>query len=158
MFGCCKTFGRPCHPVLRLLFKVLIMLVILCAGGVSGFLYGIDFSFREMRHHAEHMDELPNNAIPRMAKDLSLTPDQLPEFERIFRKYHVDIARVEGENAVKVHELFFEMGKEILPLLNTAQATEFRELHRKICTVFLPPIPQYLIVESKAPHHPCEDL
>ena len=70
------------------------VLVIFCAGGVSGFLYGIDFSFREMRHHAEHMDELPDNAIPRMAEDLSLSAEQLPEFDRIFRKYHVDIERI----------------------------------------------------------------
>lgn len=158
MFGCCKTPARPCHPALRLLLKLAVMLVIFCAGGVSGFLYGIDFSFREMRHHAEHMDELPDNAIPRMAEDLSLSAEQLPEFARIFRKYHVDIAKVEGENAVKVHELFYEMGKEILPLLDEAQAAEFRELHRKICTVFLPPIPKYLSADGKAPHHPCEDL
>lgn len=156
MFGCCKSTSR--RPALRLAAKLIVMLVIFAAGGVSGFLYGINFSFREMRYHAEHMDELPDNAIPRMAKDLSLTAEQLPEFDRIFRKYHGEIARTEGENAVKVHEYFYEMGKEILPLLNEKQAAEFRELHRKICTVFLPAIPKYLSTEGKAPHHPCEDL
>jgi len=156
MFGCCKI--RPARPALRLLFKLAVLVLIFSAGGVSGFLYGINFSFREMRFHAEHMDELPDHAIPRMAEDLALTPEQLPEFERIFRKYHTDIATAEGQNAVKVHELFYEMGKEILPLLNETQAAEFRELHRKICTVFLPPIPMYLKVDGKSPHHPCEDL
>lgn len=156
MFGCCNVKTR--HPALRVLFKVAVMVVIFAAGGVSGFLYGINFSFREMRYHAEHMDELPDNAIPRMAKDLSLTPTQIPEFDRIFRKYHVEIANVEGENAVKVHELFYEMGKEILPLLDEKQAAEFRELHRKICTVFLPPIPKYNAPDGKVPHHPCADL
>lgn len=156
MFGCCKMPAR--RPALRLLLKLSVLALIFGAGGVSGFLYGINFSFREMRHHAEHMDELPDNAIPRVAKDLNLSPEQFPEFERIFRKYHADIATVEGENAVKVHELFYAMGKEILPLLDENQAAEFRELHRKICTVFLPPIPMYLKVDGKSPHHPCEDL
>jgi hypothetical protein len=156
MFGCCKMPAR--RPALRLLLKLTVLALIFGAGGVSGFLYGINFSFREMRHHAEHMDKLPDYAIPRMAEDLALTPDQLPEFDRIFRKYHTDISTAEAENAVKVHELFYAMGKEILPLLNETQAAEFRELHRKICTVFLPPIPMYLKVDGKSPHHPCEDL
>lgn len=152
MFGCCKM------PALRLLLKLSVLALIFGAGGVSGFLYGINFSFREMRHHAEHMDELPDNAIPRVAKELNLSPEQLPDFDRIFRKYHTDIATVEGQNAVKVHEIFYAMGKEILPLLDEAQASTFRELHRKICTVFLPPIPMYLKVDGETPQHPCEDL
>lgn len=156
MFGCCKMPAR--RSVLRLLLTLSVLLLIFGAGGVSGFLYGINFSFSEMRHHAEHMDELPDNAIPRVAKTLKLTPEQLPEFDRIFRKYHSEIATAEGHNAVKVHELFYAMGKEILPLLDEVQAAEFRELHRKICTVFLPPIPLYLKVDGQVPHHPCEDL
>ena len=99
MFGCCNN--RPARPALRLLFKLAVLVLIFSAGGVSGFLYGINFSFREMRFHAEHMDELPDHAIPRMAEDLALTPEQLPEFERIFRKYHTDIATAEGQAAAR---------------------------------------------------------
>ena len=146
------------RPWVRLLCKLLIMLVIFLAGAVSGALYGIDFSFRQMRYHAEHMDELPDNAIPRLAKDLALAPEQLQNFDRIFRKYHVDIARVEGENAVRVHQLFYEMGREILPLLDETQRAKFLEIHRKICSVFLPPLPKYGSDGGTAPEHPCEDL
>lgn len=157
-------FGRPRdpaarrHPWLRLLCKFLIMLVIFLAGGISGALYGIDFSFRQMRDHAEHMDELPDNVIPRLAEDLALTPTQLEGFDRVFRNYHSDIARVEGENAIKVHQLFYDMGKEILPLLDETQAAQFREVHRKICTVFLPPLPKYVSSGDAPPVHPCEGL
>jgi hypothetical protein len=80
--------------------------------------------------------------VPRLADQLGLTEEQLPEFDTAFRKYHAKITEAETKNAVAVHQYFYEMGKEILPLLDADQATAFRETHRKICTVFLPPIPR----------------
>lgn len=156
MFKRPRDPNRPPASLRRMLFKLLLMAAIFLAGGVSGALYGINFSFSQMRYHAEHPEELPDNAIPQLADRLSLSPAQLPEFDRIFRKYHTEIAGAEGENAIKVHQIFYEMGTEILPLLDEAQAAEFREIHRKICTVFLPPLPKNT---ASAPlHHPCEDL
>lgn len=156
MFKRLRDPNRPPTSIRRVLLKLLLMALIFLAGGVSGALYGVNFSFSQMRYHAEHPEELPDNAIPRLADKLSLSPAQLPEFDRIFRKFHAEIAGAEGENAIRVHQIFYEMGKEILPLLDETHATEFREIHRKICTVFLPPLPKN---PADLPlHHPCEDL
>lgn len=149
---------RPRRGPLRIALRVLLMLVIFLAGAVSGALYGIDFSFRQMRDHAEHMDELPDHVVPRLANDLALTPDQRDAFDRIFRKHHDAIAKAEGENAIRVHQIFYEMGREILPLLNETQQAQFREVHRKICSVFLPPLPKYKTGDGASPAHPCEGL
>ena len=99
------------------------------------------------------MAELPDTVVPRPAEQLHLPEEQTPAFDAIFRRHHAMIAETESENAVKVHQSFYEMGKEILELLNEEQAAEFRETHRKICTVFLPPIP----LGEEGQHH-CPEL
>lgn len=145
------------RPWIRRLIKAAVLLFIFGAGAVSGMLYGIHFSFQKMDEHAENMNELPDNAIPRLAEEFALTPEQLPEFDRIFRKHYSEIARAQGENAIKAHQHWAEMGKEMLPLLNETQAAAFRETHRKICTVFLPHLPRTQ-ADGAPTAHPCEEV
>lgn len=139
---------------MRLVVKLMLFVVIFGAGGITGMFYGINLAFSKMREHATHMAELPDNVIPRLASQLSLTEEQLPEFDAIFRKHHVEITRLEADSAVAVHQEFYALGKELLALLDEKQTAEFKETHRKICTVFLPPIP--LGTEGAA--HRCPEL
>ena len=155
MFG--KHRYREKHspgPFVRLMVKLIVMLLIFGAGGVTGMFYGLNLAFSKMREHAVHMAELPDTIIPRLADQLELTADQLPEFDAIFRQKHAEITKTVGANAVRVHELFYEMGKEIVALLDKKQAAKFREIHRKLCSVFLPPIP----LGTKGAEHHCSDL
>jgi len=125
----------------RLIVKLLLFLLIFGAGGITGMFYGLNLAFSKMREHATHMGELPDHVVPRLASKLSLTEEQLPPFDAIFREHHAEITRLAAENAVEVHRHFYEMGKGLLALLDEKQAADFRETHRKICTLFLPPIP-----------------
>lgn len=145
------------HRMGRILFKVAVMAVIFLAGGVSGWLYGVRFAVTTAVEQKANMRDIPDRAIPHLAKDLSLTAEQLPEFERIFRKYHEEMTRVEADRAGQVHEYFYEMGRDILPLLNPDQQAEFRKIHHKICAYILGPIPQ-LSGQTERPHDPCDDL
>lgn len=157
MFGRAPGPGRRGRAV-RLAVKLAVLCVIFAAGAVAGALWGINYTFSQLHYQAEHMSELPDTVVPRLSDRLSLNPEQRTVFDQIFRKYHAQIAASEGENAVKVHQYFYEMGKEILAILDEKQAAEFREFHRKICTVFLPPIPQGFKVNGEPVRHPCEDL
>jgi hypothetical protein len=139
---------------MRTMVKLTIMLVIFGAGGVTGMFYGINLAFSKMKEHARHMGELPDIVVPRLAGRIDLREEQIPEFDQIFRRHHALITESEGSNAVRVHKAFFEMGKEVLPLLDDAQATKFREEHRKICSVFLPTIP----LELEENEHHCSEL
>lgn len=148
---------RPKHPVRRIVFKIAVMLVIFLAGGVSGWLSGVRFAISTVNEQKTNMRDVPDRALPRLQRDLSLTPEQLPEFERIFRKYHAQMTEVEADRAMQVHQYFYEMGRDILPLLDEEQKVKFRELHHRICAFILGPIPR-LAGESVAPHDPCSDL
>ena len=141
-------------PFMRLVVKLTVMLVIFGAGGVTGMFYGLNLAFSKMKDHGRHMAELPDHVVPRLADRIDLREEQVPEFDEVFRRHHALITESEGANAVRVHKAFFEMGKEVLPLLDEAQATKFREEHRKICSVFLPTIP--LSLESS--EHHCSEL
>jgi len=134
--------------------KLTVMLLIFGAGGVTGMFYGLNLAFSKMREHGVHMAELPDTVIPRLAEQLELTEEQLPKFDAVFRRHHAEITQTVGTNAVRVHQLFYEMGKEIIALLDAEQAAKFREIHRKLCAVFLPPIP----LGTEGGEHPCPEL
>ena len=153
-----KSEGHRRGPFMRVLVKLLLLLLVFSAGGITGGFYGLNLAFSKMREHATHIAELPDHAVPRLAEQLSLTDEQLPLFDAAFRRHHSLIVEVEGQNAVAVHQHFYEMGKEILALLDETQAAEFRETHRKICSVFLPPFPINFTVDGKAPVHHCLEL
>ena len=155
MFGSHRSGEKRVRgPFMRWTVKLLIFVIIFGAGSVSGMFYGIYLTFNKMQDHAKHMAELPDHVVPRLAEQFDLSDDQLTQFDTVFRKYHGQITEVETENAVQVHDLFYEMGKEIIPLLNEEQVAEFRETHRKICTVFLPVIP----LEADEGVHHCPEL
>ena len=154
-------FGKNRHkekrvrgPFMRLVVKLMLFVLIFGAGGITGMFYGLNLAFSKMREHATHMAELPDNVMPRLTSQLTLTDEQLPKFDAVFRRHHAEITRLEADNAVKVHQEFYDMGKELLALLDEKQAVEFREILRKICTVFLPPIP---LGTEGAVHH-CPEL
>ncbi len=154
-------FGKHRHgekrvrsPFMRLTIKLTLMLVIFSAGGVTGTLYGLNLAFSKMREHAEHINELPDTVIPKLADDLALKGDQLAAFDEAFRRHHAVIAQLESENSVAVHQEFYELGKEIMPILNAEQAAEFKETLRKVCTVFLPPLAN---ASDESIHH-CPEL
>lgn len=146
---------RPRSPFTRVVIKLLLFTLVFGAGGITGMFYGLHLAFSKMREHATHMAELPDHVVPRLAEQLELTDEQLPKFDAIFRLHHARITKVESENAVNVHQSFYDMGKEILALLDEEQSAEFRETHRKICTVFLPPIP---LGADGANQHRCPEL
>lgn len=159
MFGRHRESDRPRRgPLMRVVVKLLLLLLVFGAGGITGGFYGLNLAFNKMREHATHIAELPDHVVPRLADQLSLTEEQLPLFDAAFRLHHAKIVEIEGQNAVDVHQHFYEMGKEILGLLDEEQATEFRETHRKICSVFLPPFPFNFTVDGKAPVHHCLEL
>lgn len=157
-------FGRRNHrhprrgPFTRLVLKFLLLAVIFIAGGVCGWLYGVRFVVDTLIEQQRNMAEVPDRVIPRLEDDLSLTGEQAPEFERIFRDYHARMTKVEAKRVLEVHQLWYEMGKEILPLLDEEQATEYREIHRHICTVILGPIPQGTGEGGSTPKDPCAGL
>jgi hypothetical protein len=146
------------HRIRRVLFTLLLMAVIFLAGGVSGWLYGVRFAVSTAIEQKANMRDVPDRAIPRLVRDLALTPEQLPEFERIFRKYHAEMTRVEADRALQVHQYFYEMGRDILPLLTPEQQTKFREVHHRICAFILGPIPRLDGTDESSSHDPCDDL
>ncbi len=154
MFGKHQREKHTRGPFMRLMVKLTVMLLIFGAGGVTGMFYGLNLAFSKMREHGVHMAELPDTVIPRLADQLELTDEQLPKFDEVFRRHHAEITRTVGGNAVRVHQLFYEMGKEIIALLDEEQAAEFREIHRKLCSVFLPPIP----LGTEGGEHHCPEL
>lgn len=153
-----QNSDRRRRPVLRFVVKVFVLAVIFLAGGVSGWLYGVRFAVDSILEQKRNMAEIPDRVLPRLEDDLALTQDQVPDFNRIFREYHAQMTRVEAKRALEVHTLFYHMGKEILPLLDEEQATEFRDIHRRICTVALGPIPAGVGEDGSTPEDPCEDL
>jgi len=153
-----KNTGTGGRRLLRLTVKLLLFAVVFVAGGVSGWLYGVRFAVTSINEQKANMADIPDRAIPRLAKDLSLTPEQLPEFERIFRGYHAKMTQVEAKRALEVHQYFYEMGRDILPLLNDAQKKEFRAIHHRICAFILGPIPREAGRNGSKPHDPCDDL
>lgn len=142
----------------RVLLKFLLLAVIFIAGGVCGWLYGVRFVVDTLIEQQRNMAEVPDRVIPELEDKLRLTEEQFPEFDRIFREYHAQMTKVEAKRVLEVHELWYEMGKEILPLLDDEQATKFRDIHDRICSFILGPIPEGMGEGGSTPEDPCKDL